>query len=100
VSLGFEWDPAKAAEKLRKHDVSFEEAETAFRDLPFQPPSTISGTLPMRSVSVLFGTSEGGRLLAVMHTFREDTVRIISARAATGSERRERRREFYDELGF
>jgi uncharacterized DUF497 family protein len=31
-SLHFEWDPAKAAANLRKHGVSFEEAETAFLD--------------------------------------------------------------------
>jgi uncharacterized DUF497 family protein len=28
----FEWDPSKAAANLRKHDVSFGEAETAFAD--------------------------------------------------------------------
>jgi hypothetical protein len=30
--LQFEWDPAKAADNLAKHGVSFEEAATVFRD--------------------------------------------------------------------
>jgi uncharacterized DUF497 family protein len=30
--LRFEWNPAKAAENLAKHGVSFEEATTVFRD--------------------------------------------------------------------
>ena len=30
--LRFEWDPRKAATNLRKHGVSFEDAQTAFAD--------------------------------------------------------------------
>lgn len=30
--LRFEWDPRKAAANLRKHGVSFSEAQTAFAD--------------------------------------------------------------------
>jgi uncharacterized DUF497 family protein len=37
---------------------------------------------------VTFGISPGGRLLAIAHTDRDDTIRIISARPATSSERR------------
>jgi uncharacterized DUF497 family protein len=32
ADLRFEWDPAKAAANVRKHGVSFDEAETAFSD--------------------------------------------------------------------
>ena len=32
AELRFEWDPKKAAEKRRKHGVSFEEAESVFVD--------------------------------------------------------------------
>lgn len=38
---------------------------------------------------MLFGRSEPGRVLAVMHTERGDAIRIISARFATPRERRE-----------
>ena len=34
-----------------------------------------------------FGVSEAGRLLVVAHTDRAETIRIISARRATQSER-------------
>jgi uncharacterized DUF497 family protein len=71
--------------------VSFPEAETAFRD----PLSATVDDL-RHSVGeerfVLFGISERGRLLAVMHTYRLDTIRIISAREATRVERK----EFYE----
>ncbi len=30
--IQFEWDPAKASANLRKHGISFEEAQTAFFD--------------------------------------------------------------------
>jgi uncharacterized DUF497 family protein len=30
MSLRFEWDPRKAAANLRKHGVSFEDAQTVF----------------------------------------------------------------------
>jgi len=44
--MRFEWDSEKAAENLRKHRISFDEAATAF----FDPLSmTRSGTLPRRA---------------------------------------------------
>jgi hypothetical protein len=30
--MRFEWDPAKAESNLQKHDVSFDEAVTVFKD--------------------------------------------------------------------
>lgn len=38
---------------------------------------------------MLFGRSEAGRFLAVMHTERDIIIRIISARLMTPRERRE-----------
>jgi uncharacterized DUF497 family protein len=84
--LKFEWDPAKASETLAKHGVSFEEAATVFRDALSQ-----TGQDPDHSVGeerfITFGLSTSGRLLVVAHTERGDTIRIISARLATPSER-------------
>ena len=85
--MQFEWDPAKAAENLTKHGVSFEEAATVFRDTLSQ-----TGLDPDHSVAeerfVIFGLSTSGRLLVVAHTERGDTIRIISARLATSGERK------------
>ena len=84
--MRFEWDPAKAAENFAKHGVSFEEAATVFRDV-----LSATGADPDHSGDeerfVTFGISTGGRLLAISHTDRDDTIRIISARTATPSER-------------
>ena len=84
--MQFEWDPAKAAENLAKHGISFEEAATVFRDALSQ-----TGRDPDHSVGeerfVTFGVSTSGRLLVVAHTERGDTIRIISARPATPGER-------------
>ncbi len=85
--MQFEWDPAKAAENLQKHGVSFEEAATVFRD-------TLSATGPDPDHSVgeerfvTFGVSTSGRLLVVGHTEHGDIIRIISARPATPGERK------------
>jgi hypothetical protein len=72
--LRFEWDPAKAAEDLDKHGVSFREAATVFRD-----PLSATGSDPDHSFGeqrfVTFGISTAGRLLAVAHTDRDDTIR-------------------------
>jgi len=85
--LRFNWDPDKAAENLAKHGVSFEEAATIFRDA-----LSATGSDPDHSFDeerfVTFGISTGGRLLAIAHTDHDDTIRIISARPVTPSERK------------
>ena len=87
----FEWDPAKAASNLRKHRVSFDDAASAFADdlLLTMLDDGHSG-FEQRWISL--GQSRGGRLLVVVHTYRETgdatVVRIISARPATPRERR------------
>lgn len=91
MSLEFEWDARKDASNRRKHGVSFEEAATTFAD-----PRSLTVPDPDHSREedrfVLLGLSYRGRLLVVVHAERGDNLRIISARKATGSERRQ-----YDE---
>jgi uncharacterized DUF497 family protein len=88
VAFEFQWDAAKAAANVRKHRVTFAEAATAFSD-----PLSATIDNPAHSGEeqryVLFGMSERGRLLAVMHTERDEVIRIISARKATRAEQRE-----------
>ena len=83
----FEWDSAKAAKNLRKHQVSFEEAVSVFYDR-----LAATGADPDHSEDeerwVTFGMSSAGQLLVVSHTGREEAIRILSARRATQSERR------------
>lgn len=84
----FTWDPAKAEANEQKHGVSFDEAKTAFGD-PLSVAVADERHSAREERLVLFGRSEIGRLLAVMHTERGAAVRIISARPVTPRERRE-----------
>jgi len=87
VPIRVEWDPAKARINLRKHGVSFEEAETVFYDdhaLLLDDPEH-SGD---EDRFVLLGLSSRFRVLVVVHTYRasDAVIRLISARRATKEE--------------
>ncbi len=88
--MKFEWDERKGATNLKKHGVSFEEAETIFGD-PFARtvPDEEHAAEELRSATL--GMSETGRLLIVIHA-ESGVPRIISARLPTQRERR-----FYEE---
>ena len=80
-------DYAKARRNLTRHGVSFHEAATIFGDsmaITFSDPDHSVG----EERFLTFGVSLNGRLLAVIHTARGSTVRIISARRATRRERK------------
>lgn len=85
--LVFTWTEDKAAENVRKHAVTFEEAATVFLD----PLARIYDD-PDHSVAelrfLMVGVSLEFRLLVVVHVERRDTLRIISARPATTHERK------------
>lgn len=82
--MRFEWDPRKAGANLRKHGVSFEEAQTAFLDElgAYYPDRLHANRL------ILIGYSAKARLLYVVHAeVKADAIRIISARKATRNEK-------------
>jgi uncharacterized protein len=85
--MRIEWDPRKARANLRKHTVSFEEAATALKD-----PMAATGPDPDHSAVeqryITFAVSVAGRLLVISHTDTGDTIRIISVRVASKSERK------------
>jgi len=83
----FEWNLSKAAENLRKHRVSFNEAATVFGDsLSTTVYDPDHSTDEHRYITV--GLSNRGRLLMVAHTESGDRIRIVSARTLTRCERR------------
>ncbi|MBM4045328.1 MAG: BrnT family toxin [Planctomycetes bacterium] len=85
--MNFEWDPRKAARNLSKHGVSFHEAATVFYDpLSITYPDPDHSLLEERYIAI--GTSRSGRVLMVAHTDRGESIRIISARKTTPSERK------------
>ena len=84
MPLQFEWDAVKAHTNEEKHGISFDEASTAFEDVV---SVTIPDPLHSEDRFVLIGYSYRCSLLVVVHTDREDRIRIISARIATRKER-------------
>jgi uncharacterized DUF497 family protein len=83
----FEWDEVKGEANRKKHRVSFDEAATVFADpLSITIPDPDHSADEQRFVDI--GTSNRGRLLVVIYTERGATIRIISCRSATRSERR------------
>lgn len=85
--IRFEWDSGKAAANLKKHGISFEEAQSVFYDefaVQFFDDDHSMG----ESRFLLLGMSTGARLLIVCHCERDDgeVIRIISARKATKRE--------------
>lgn len=83
--MRFEWDEKKAAENLRRHRVSFDEATTVFEDSLFLIFSDVRHSLREQRF-IITGRSNQGRLLVVAYTQREDRARLISARKATHQE--------------
>jgi uncharacterized protein len=83
--------PEKGEAESQKTQSLIREAATALSD-----PMAATGADPDHSMTeeryVTFGVSERGRLLVVAHTDEEETIRIISARAASKGER-----ELYEE---
>lgn len=83
----FEWDDAKAARNFKKHRISFEKAMDVFDD-----PNSISIPDPKHSLTedryITIGTTFWNEMLVVSHTYRDERIRIISARRASKAERR------------
>jgi len=87
VGYVFDWDTKKAQSNVRKHGVSFDEASTVFGDsfafLMMDPDHSLE-----EERYLLLGMSIHQRLLVVAFAERSQLTRIISARRATGIERK------------
>ena len=87
MDVSIEWNEAKATANIAKHGVSFEEAATVI-------VSRLSMTIPDQDHSIgeerflTYGISRYARYLAVAHTDRGESLRIISARPMTKHERK------------
>ena len=84
--MEFEWDPRKAAANLRKHGIEFADAATVFYD---ELALTVPDDRANEDRFVTMGMDALGRILVVVYTWRGDCGRLISARPATRSERRQ-----------
>jgi uncharacterized DUF497 family protein len=87
--LHFEWDKRKSIENERKHNVSFEEAQTVFYDdnaREFFDPDHSDD----EDQFLMLGISARMRVLVVCHCHRQGkNIRIISARKADNEEEKD-----------
>jgi len=81
----FEWDPQKARANWLKHGVVFSDSVAVLED---EHALTMEDDHPHEQRFITIGTDALGRLLVVVYTYRQDSIRIISARKATQSEKR------------
>lgn len=84
--MGYEWDPDKAASNLAKHGVDFADAVGVLEDEFAAWQEDIGDYGEERYVAI--GQDYLGRILTVVFTIREETIRLISARMATPTERK------------
>ena len=85
VIVSYEWDPKKAVSNLRKHGIDFADAATVFED---ESALTIDDDDSEEKRFVTIGMDALARVLVVVYAWRDESIRIISARDATPSERR------------
>ena len=84
--MDVEWDPAKARLNIRKHGVLFADAVAALEDeraLTMREPFSDD-----EERWITLGLDAFGQVLVLVYAWRGDHVRLISARKATGRERR------------
>lgn len=85
LAMDITWDPNKAEINFKKHGVRFSDAEMILYD-------SFAMTIEEQIVAdelryVTIGTDAVGQILAVVYSYRSDTIRLISARKATRKER-------------
>ena len=80
--MEFEFDPAKSASNLEKHGIDFERVQALWQDV-------IRAEIPARTMGearwLLIGQIDG-KHWSVVVTYREQRVRIISARRSRKEE--------------
>ncbi|MCD9188551.1 MAG: BrnT family toxin [Pyrinomonadaceae bacterium] len=82
----FEWDIEKAEANLKKHGISFYEAETAFEDFyAIEEFDDEHSNADESRFKMLAMSAE--KILVVVYTMRGENYRIISAREAEKYER-------------
>ena len=83
--MEFEWDEGKRLANLRRHGIDFVDVSTVFDGDTVTVEDDRYSYGEQRFVA--FGLLQG-RVVAVVHTERDDLTRIISARKATKYEQR------------
>lgn len=83
--MNFEWDDDKNQRNFKKHKIRFEEAAQIFRGPTLTTIDDQEDYDELREISI--GQIRNQVYLVVVHTDREGTTRLISARKAKPPER-------------
>lgn len=83
--MTFEWDDDKNRLNIEKHGISFDDAKAIFEYVTLDAVDGRFDYGEARTISI--GMLKGVAILAVIHTDRLGTRRIISARRANRKER-------------
>jgi uncharacterized protein len=87
------WDSKKATANPKNHDgVTFEEAQHVLLD-PFALTREDSDSEEEQRF-VTLGMGSKGRILMVVYTYRDETIRLISSWKASGQQRRHYENQF------
>ena len=92
MMMEFDWDSAKDEANRKKHGISFDEAKDIFDGPTLTRADDRQEYGEDRDISL--GSLSPDAVLVVVHTEREDKIRLISARKANRSERK----VYYDYL--
>jgi uncharacterized DUF497 family protein len=88
----FEWDSEKNNSNVGKHGVSFEKAQEVFED-PLHLSILDERFSYFEERWITMGQTQDGDVLVVAHLYvveqEDEKIRIISARKATGTERKQ-----------
>ena len=81
--LRFEWDEAKRLSNLRRHGIDFAELSEVFETAPLTrlDDRYDYGQRRFFTLGLL-----KGHVVAIVHTWKDDVVRVISARRASRNE--------------
>ena len=82
---GFEWDDGNSSKNLDKHRVTTDECQEVFATDPLLKHDFAHSHEEERVCA--WGATTDGRLLAVVFTFRDNLIRVISARDMSSKER-------------
>jgi uncharacterized DUF497 family protein len=84
--MSIQWDTGKAISNLRKHGVRFADAVSALED---ERAISVRDETEEEERWITIGTDSLARILVIVYTWRDEDMRLISARPASPSERRQ-----------
>ena len=84
--MRYQWDRNKAVANLNKHGIDFADAVAVFSD---ELAITIFEDRFTEERFITIGVDIFGRVLVVVYTLRDNEIRLISARKANRTERKQ-----------